>query len=439
MSDLDNYFDENNNKLSNKIAIATETVDGNLKIRLSDLGYNVTDDIYIINPNRDLAKSYKNDPNIGAWGRTPYSKANYYSNSGLLYKNDKIFCDKKDAPYPQLLSAFSEDNKYCPYYYYGKPLTYDEPIEIWYSSADDCCYYKLPGGLGNIEVSGKGLLIGLQGAGGAGGAASWRKDVLDRYVKGGAGGGGGAFGIFYINLSMRPDSHYKIYTGKGGKGHDKASGKNGDPSSIEDVAGEVVAFCSGGSGGEFQAAEISTSGGTIAKGGLGGDKPESNSCLESSLLFSCAGGNGGDGGENKYSFMGIGSAEIAQGAEGISVDLHNVSLPIYNKIFDYSNWKKEYTRNNKTYTKQLGKSIGRNEMEGRALGGQSCSGGGGGGGAFMCLSDWHDKTYYADGTLKTSAEGFGAGGAGGSAGYSHEDKGLDGQDGCAIILRPNFY
>lgn len=447
MSNLDYYF-INDKKISDIVARARPTTPDGLKVRLSDLGYHGPNaEVYLINPYRDLEKSVnKGDPNVAAWGRfanlnqpLPY----YYSKkASISEENELIFVNKKNAPYPKLLEDFRDSNRFCPFEYMDimQGNDVDDPIEIWYSAEDDCCYYKKNKyDNNNHRVDGRGMFIALQGAGGAGGAASGLDTLWGRYVKGGAGGGGGAFGIFYLNLSMSSSSfrHFKVYIGKGGKGENGKPGSRGEPSEIDDINGEAVAFCAGGEGGEYGEAQIDTGGGTIAKGGSGGMAPVHNSRSDVSLLVASDGGEGGKGGANKYTLFGAGSG-LTEGADGKACsNRYDFCLPIDISLsFSYSYWR-NWIYNNK----RLGSPIGKNNAAGRANGGQSCSGGGGGGGAFMCLSNASSDSFFdvEHNVLKNTADGYGAGGAGGSAGFSHADAGMDGYPGYFVIFTPVFY
>ena len=437
MSNLDYYF-INDKKISDIVARARPTTPDGLKVRLSDLGYHGPNaEVYLINPYRDLEKSdNKGDPNVAAWGR-PYSPYLQYYYSKISKENKLIFVDKKDAPYPILLENFRDSNRFCPFEYMAiiRGSDVDGPIEIWYSAEDDCCYYKENKYAENHRVNGRGMFVALQGAGGAGGAASRLDTPIGTYVKGGAGGGGGAFGIFYLNLSISSFHRFKVYIGKGGKGENGKPGGRGEPSEIADVADNVIAYCAGGEGGGYEKAEVNIGGGTPAEGGSGGMLPSPNSFPEVSLLVASAGGNGGDGGANKYSLWGIGSG-LTTGANGEACpNRFDFSLPIDTSLsFSYSRWW-NWIYNNK----RLGSPIGKNNAAGRANGGQSCSGGGGGGGAFMCLSNASSDSFVENDVLKNTADGYGAGGAGGSAGFSHTDAGMDGYPGCFAILTPVFY
>lgn len=439
MSNLDYYFIDGK-KISDTVAHARSTTPGKLKIRLSDLGYHGPNaEVYLINPYRNLEKSVeKGDPNVAAWGSSATLEY-YYSKISNSKENKLIFVDKKDAPYPRLLENFQYNNRFCPFEYMDimQGNDVDGPIEIWYSTAKDCCYYKRSKDNYAYKVDGRGMFVALQGAGGAGGAASGLGTLWGEYVKGGAGGGGGAFGIFYLNLSIHPDGHYKVYIGKGGKGENGKPGGHGEPSKI-DINGKVVAFCAGGEGGEYGEAQIDTGSGTIAKGGSGGMLPSPNSFPEVSLLVASKGGKGGDGGANKYNLFGAGSG-LTEGADGEACpNRFDFSLPIDTSLsFSYSRWW-NWIYNNK----RLGSPIGKNNAAGRSTtGGQSCSGGGGGGGAFMCLGNASSESFVdaKDNVLKNIADGYGAGGAGGSAGFSHADAGMDGRNGCFAILTPTFY
>lgn len=448
MSNLDYYF-INNKKISDLVAHARSTTPDKLKIKLSDLGYyGPNAAVYLINPYRDPEKSAsKGDPNVAAWGR-PYPLGHYlqYYYSSKKAEMSLFFVDKKDAPYPRLLENFQYNNRFCPFEYMDimQGNDVDGPIEIWYSTAKDCCYYKRSKDNYAYKVDGRGMFVALQGAGGAGGAASGFGTAWGNYVKGGAGGGGGAFGIFYLNLSIHPDGHYKVYIGKGGKGENGKPGNRGDPSEIDDVNGEAVAFCAGGEGGEYGEAQVDTGSGIIAKGGSGGMAPLPNSFPEVSLLVASEGGDGGDGGANKYNLFGVGSG-LTEGADGSACSNNfDFDLPIdISLFFSYSrwrNWSYDVNKDNKNYHYRLGSPIGKNNAAGRSTtGGQSCSGGGGGGGAFMCLGDANSESFVENNILKNTADGYGAGGAGGSAGYSHADAGMDGREGCFAILTPAFY
>lgn len=444
MSNLDYYFIDGK-KISDTVAHARSTTPGKLKIRLSDLGYHGPNaEVYLINPYRNLEKSVeKGDPNVAAWGSSATLEY-YYSKISNSKENKLIFVDKKDAPYPILLENFQDSNKFCPFKYMDiiESNNVDDLAEIWYSAKDDCCYYKKNKNDYEHKVDGRGMFVALQGAGGAGGAASGLGTLWGKYVKGGAGGGGGAFGIFYLNLSiMSSIRHFKVYTGKGGKG---VNGKpddssDGEPSEIDDINGDPVAFCAGGRGGEYGEAQIDTGGGTTAKGGSGGIAPVPDSIRGVSLLVASEGGDGGEGGANKYNLFGAGSG-LTEGADGKACSNNfDFDLPIDTSLFfSYSRWR-NWIYNN---IYQLGSPIGKNNAAGRSTtGGQSCSGGGGGGGAFMCLGNASSESFVdaKDNVLKNIADGYGAGGAGGSAGFSHADAGMDGRNGCFAILTPTFY